>query len=253
MSATIEMERETDALFPENPPEEIQTTEPETEEIQATEPETEEETAPRPDSDELCRLQTEAEYHRLWQKKIDKLVKQIDGAKSHRTHYNGICKEYETELRDLLLKGPETMHGRPLLDAIEKKEADTDPELWRQTPIAELQIPLKWSKAAAEHFQNAGQLVDWLNTHPRDKRKGLGKKAIESLESAVNLLHEPVIQEQLKEVLDGETESETEELEHLFGEIPEDADDGDWTWMEEEEWVDENEDEEAVEADEESD
>ena len=76
------------------------------------------------------------------------------------------------------------------------------------------------------------------------------------LDSVWQDITEPVIQEQLKEVRDGETESETEtkEPEHLFGEIPEEeADDGDWTWVEEEEWVDEDEDEEAVEADEESD
>jgi len=196
---------------------------------------------PDPDAGELERLRVESGYYDDWRKKVNGIVQQIDAAKAECKHWSNNKKELETDLRDLLLKGPETMHGRPLLDEIEKNEPD--PELWRQTPIAELSIPLKWSHVTAEHFANAGQLVDWLNTHPREKKKGLGKKAVESLEEAVNLLHEPVIQEQLESAERKDQSAKCDDAEHKEQDEPDDSifdpdedfGDDDCTWVEEEE------------------
>jgi len=102
-------------------------------------------------------LRIESGYYDEWREKVNSLVKQIDAAKNECKHWINNRKELETDLRDLLLNGTETMNGRPLLDEIEKKDESPDPELWRQTPIAELSIPLKWSHITAEHFTNAGR------------------------------------------------------------------------------------------------
>jgi hypothetical protein len=154
---------------------------------------------------ELETFRKDREFYETWQKKLTALQHQIDAARSECKHWGGVRKDYESELRDLLFKGPETMAGRPLLGEIERKEPESepqpspqnDPELWRQTPIAELAITAKLKETVSEHFKNTGQLVDWLNHLPREKKKGLGKKAVEQLESAVNLIHEPMVQAEL--------------------------------------------------------
>jgi len=196
--------------------------------------------------EELRRLQAECEYYEEWRDKVAAVMKEIEEAMSERTRWGGILKDCKGELNCLLTKGPETMHNRPLLDEIEKeekgKEEKVDSEDWRETPISELNASLKTVRDASVHFQNAGQLVDWLNGILRDKKKGLGKKAVEELESAVNALHEPLIQSQLTEQ---KTESaENGEAEPLTYELSVEEED-EWTWVDDGEESEESDDESA--------
>lgn len=187
------------------------------------------------DSEELERVKQDNELKDQWREKVNDLVKRIDDVKSIKKRYTSEQKELEGDLRDLLLKGPETMHGRPLLDLAETEpqpEQKDPATLWRETPIDQLDLTKAMIAKVSDHFKNVGQLVDWLNTPGPPKKSGLGKKAIETLQDACNKLQEPVLQAELAKagptmnagIVSGETEEGQENVtdyNRLFSDDPE--------------------------------
>ena len=144
------------------------------------------------------------ERHELWKAEIRRRNQVLEDLKDQRKELTSEIKDAEKELKKAILIGPEGMFNRPLFDMAERDQIDGS-EIWRQTPISELDLPEKLKDKTANHFPNVGKLVDWMNMVHREKKEGLGAKAIEKLQDAVNKIHEPIIQQQLADAQESES------------------------------------------------
>ncbi|MDR1958888.1 MAG: hypothetical protein LBQ54_07580 [Planctomycetaceae bacterium] len=152
------------------------------------------------------KLQKEIDNKFKFTEHLEGILSEIDSVRDQRKNLSARHKRLEAELREAIQKGPDGMFNRPLLDLAEKSETPTaehpkeqieDSQIWRETPIESLDLKENLITKLKDHFQNVGDLVDWLNLPDPPKKKGIGKAKLELIQDAVNKIHEPVIQSEL--------------------------------------------------------
>ena len=149
------------------------------------------------------------EHYMKWRDEVNRLTTEIDVTKEKRKEISNRIRLFTNELKEVITEGPEGMFHRPLLDLA---EANDNPDKWRDVLVDRLDLSenliVKISEAG---YETVGQLVDWLNSPTRSNVKGIGAKAIEKIEEAVNKFHEPLFQKELEQTTDDQNVIEVNE------------------------------------------
>jgi len=174
-------------------------------EMTETDAEIQEENPPPTESDlKKERFHQEIPYFRKWHEEVKTTQDRIDYLKEWKSELGKEIKELQDALKKLILKGPETMVGRPLLDLAEAGEtgeaaevrssgSDESNDAWRKWYVIDhFDLTEKEQKLIEqaemfagrdEHsFLTIGELAVFLEAVERgDKVKGFGAAKLEKL------------------------------------------------------------------------
>jgi DNA-directed RNA polymerase alpha subunit len=75
---------------------------------------------------------------------------------------------------------------------------------WKSIPVEKLDLPKRLIEALYEAgFQALADVTDWLNKDFREKKKGIGDKAVDDIRNALNTViapyHAPILQAELEQ------------------------------------------------------